>query len=431
MSDSIRQGEVLFASGKLEAAEALFQSLIKKDPLRAEVYNNLGVIAFHTKRMDTAIAYFNRSLGLDPYNKETVINYGCVLKHLNLLYKGKPVFDRISKKYPEDETLRQFSKQADSAYPFSKKVAVLCLPGLESFLGNIVDYLKTSFHVLPVYSSSDTEIEEAIHWADTVWLEWANDLTIDLTNHPTLLNRKRTICRLHSYEAFDGLTSKIRWDRISDLIFVASHIRDFALSQFPDIRNRVKNIYLIPNGVDMDKFTLCDKPRGRNLAYLGLINYKKGPMLLLHAFRELIQTDSRYRLFIAGKFQDVRYKLYFEQMTEEMGLAPHIQFDGWIEDPAEWLKDKHYIVCTSVLEGNPIGIMEAMATGMKPIIHHYVGAKDTYPENYIWNTIPEFIEKVTEKEYNPRIYRKFIEENYSLDRQLDRIQHIITSTGKD
>ena len=68
MDDSIRQGEVLFASGKVDAAEALFQSLIEKDPSSAEAYNNLGVIAFHTQRMDQAIAYFNQSLDLDPYD---------------------------------------------------------------------------------------------------------------------------------------------------------------------------------------------------------------------------------------------------------------------------------------------------------------------------------------------------------------------------
>ena len=151
-------------------------------------------------------------------------------------------------------------------------------------------------------------------------------------------------------------------------------------------------------------------------------------MLLLHAFQELVHHDSRYKLFIAGDFQDLRYRLYFDQMIRQMGLTEHIQLDGWISDVASYLKDKHYIVCTSVLEGNPVGIMEAMACGIKPLIHNYVGAKYNYPDTYLWNTIAEFKNMVVENEYNSLKYRKFIEENYSLDGQLDQIQNVIAST---
>ena len=52
-------------------------------------------------------------------------------------------------------------------------------------------------------------------------------------------------------------------------------------------------------------------------------------MLLLQVVKELVRIDPRYRLTIGGKVQDLRFKLYFDQMIPAMGLTPHIRFDGW------------------------------------------------------------------------------------------------------
>ena len=131
-------------------------------------------------------------------------------------------------------------------------------------------------------------------------------------------------------------------------------------------------------------------------------------MLLLHSFRELVQVDKKYKLFIAGDL-NARYSLYFNQMIQEMSLGENIQMTGWIKDVSGWLEDKHYIVCSSILEGHPVGIMEAMACGLKPLIHNFVGARGAYPDKYLWNTIPEFVSMVREDDYNSEDYRKFIQ----------------------
>ncbi len=52
-------------------------------------------------------------------------------------------------------------------------------------------------------------------------------------------------------------------------------------------------------------------------------------MLLLQAFKALIDKDSRYKLFIAGTFQDARYQLYFKQMIDELRLTDSVNLtDG-------------------------------------------------------------------------------------------------------
>ena len=115
-------------------------------------------------------------------------------------------------------------------------------------------------------------------------------------------------------------------------------------------------------------------------------------------------------------------------MADELDLQKNIVFSGWVDDVARWLDDKHYIICTSVLEGHPVGLMEAMACGLKPVIHNYVGARGTYPDKYIWNTIDEFVKMVQDDDYDSSAYRREIEDRYSLVNQLNQIKNILNNT---
>ena len=421
----IDQGEALFAEGKIEEAEICFLEILNKDPINKEAYNNLGVLSFQRQDTEQALEYFTKVLEIDPFHKDAILNYSALLKSANQFHESEPILEKAMKKFPDDQEISQLLNEVRQIQRPGTKIAVLCLPGLQSFLGDIVEYLKTGYDVRTCYSSNKQEIESNIHWADIVWLEWGNELAVALTTHPTILNGKRVICRLHSYEAFAGYAAKIKWEKISDLIFVAKHIKNIILQQAPSLSGRIKDIHIAPNGVNLSKFSFKQRARGKNLAYVGNINYKKGPMLLLHAFRELVQKDNEYRLFIAGNFQDARYELYFNQMIKEMNLANNIQLDGWVNDICDWLEDKQYIVCTSVLEGHPVGLMEAMARGLKPVIHNFVEAKGIYPEQYLWNTIPEFVNSVTGSDYDSREYRLFIKNHYSLQKQLKTIARIL------
>ncbi len=306
------------------------------------------------------------------------------------------------------------------------KLAFLCAPGMQNFIGDIVRHFEADYQVRTCFDGSNKTLNEVVAWADIIWVEWANELAVALTHGLPTTADKRVICRLHSYEAFAPFLQQIKWERIDDLIFVAPHIRDYVTQQLPGLLQKVKRTHLIPNGIDLQRFAPIERKPGKNLAFLGYINYKKGPMLLLHAFAELHKQDPSYRLFMGGAFQDDRYQLYFQQMIRELELGDCVTFDGWIENVPAWLADKHYIVSTSVLEAHPVGIMEAMACGVKPLIHNFVGARKIFDSSHLWNTIDEFVTMARSREYDSRAYRAFIENNYSLVRQLSLLDEILT-----
>ncbi|WP_273328085.1 methyltransferase domain-containing protein [Vallitalea guaymasensis] len=301
------------------------------------------------------------------------------------------------------------------------KLAFFVKEGLDNFLEEIIISLSKKYEIKKMIITKYTQIEEGMEWADICWFEWCDELLIygsklDIAAH------KYIVCRLHSYESFTNYPSLVNWINVNKLIVVAKHIRDYVCEKFKLDTNKIA---VIPNGIDLDKYTFKERRQGYNIAYVGYINYKKGPMLLLHTFKAIHDRDNRYKLYIAGLFQDERYILYFNQMIQEMGLSGNVIYEGWKDNLNEWMEDKNYILCTSVLESQNISVMQAMAKGIKPIIHGFVGAYDVYREKYIWNTINEAYEMIKEDEYNSIEYRNFIKDNYMLKNQMEKINAAI------
>jgi len=287
VEEKLKQGELLFSQGKIQEAERCFLEVVDDDSENKDAYNNLGVISFRQQDVPEAIDYFTKVLSLDPLHIDGNLNYAAALKSLNLLPEIVPIVRHAIQYFPDDLDLRRVLNEASIQQDPPRKIAVLCLPGLQTFLTDIVEFLETKYSVRTCYSSNQQEIAAAISWADIVWLEWANEMAISTTNNPKLIKGKRVICRLHSYEALDGYVKSVRWECVDDLVFVAEHIRGIVTQQIPDLLQKVKNVHVISNGVNLNKFAHKERRRGKNLAYLGYINHKKGPMLLFHAFREL------------------------------------------------------------------------------------------------------------------------------------------------
>jgi glycosyltransferase involved in cell wall biosynthesis len=136
-------------------------------------------------------------------------------------------------------------------------------------------------------------------------------------------------------------------------------------------------------------------------------------------------------LFFAGNFQDYALEQYVRYMVETLHLKDAIVFDNWQDDVNTWLRDKHYIVSTSVGESQGMGLSEGMACGLKPVIHNFPGALEIFPSEFLFNISEEFCSQILTGPYEPQRYRRFVEERYSLKEQLDRINGIFTRFEAD
>lgn len=305
------------------------------------------------------------------------------------------------------------------------KLVFFAKQGLDSFLSDIIEGMSQEHVTKKIIVTDYSQIDEGMQWADICWFEWCDEL-IAYGSKLELAKEKKIICRLHSYEAFTDYINNVNWSNVDNLIVVCEHIKDFIVENF-NIDEKI--ISIIPNGINEKKWRFKEGEKGFNIAYVGYINYKKGPMLLLHTFKAIYDKDHRYKLYIAGIFQDNRDVLYYNQMIQELGLQNNIIYEGWQDDLDKWLNNKDYILCTSILESQNMSVMQAMCKGIKPIIHNFVGAKNIYDKKYVWNTIGEAVNMIESDKYDSNEYRKYIIENYRLAEQLSKITQLITKVN--
>lgn len=417
---------VLVNNNKLQEAQGLLNEYVTMVENDLDSFSMQAVIDINQGRLDEAKVTIEKGLLIEKNNFDLLYNLASVhelkkdYKQAANLYStlkaGK--YTDEQKKISAEGLVRVLSCLPKINNKNKQKLVFFVKSGMDSFLGDIIEEVSDICETKKIIVTQYNQIDEAMSWCDICWFEWCDELIIHASKLD-IAKEKKLICRLHSYEAFTDYPTQVYWDAVDKVIFVAEHIRDAVLENVASL-SKDKTI-IIPNGINVSKYSFKERKPGFKIAYLGYINYKKGPMLLLHTFKAIFDKDQRYKLYMAGTFQDNRDVLYFRQMIEEMGLTNNVFYEGWQNDVNKWLDDKDYIICTSVLEGHPVGVMEAMAKGIKPLIHNFVGARKIFPEQYLWNTISECTKQIRSPRYSSQEYREAVQQKYSKQQQIEKI----------
>lgn len=424
--------EALINQGEIEESKKLIEKYEQNFERDADIYSMKSVILINEGLLEEAKKLLVNGLEIYPNSFDLNFNLAFVYENLNKLEKSVNQYhcakeqtnDKKEIKEVENSLIRIENLNKDFDISKKEKIVFFCKKGLDNFIDDIIEGLSNDYQTKKVIVTKYDQIDKWMKWADIVWFEWCDELVI-YGSKTDLAIDKKIVCRLHSYEAFTNYINKVNWSNIDKTIFVAEHIRDFVSKQLEEVNLKNKSV-VIPNGLKFNKYNFKTRKHGYNLAYVGLINYKKGPMLALQLIKALADINKKYKLFIAGKFEQARYSLYFKQMIKDMNLEKNVFFEGWQDDIDKWLENKNYIISSSVLESQHLSIMEAMSKGIKPIVHNFVGAKNIYPEKYIWNSINEAIELIKNSNYNSKEYRRYIENNYNINKNLELLYNTIS-----
>ena len=136
---------------------------------------------------------------------------------------------------------------------------------------------------------------------------------------------------------------------------------------------------------------------------------------------KLVKIDKRYTVHVAGKISDPVLYRYINHMLESLCIKENVVFYGHVENIDAWLEGKDYLISTSVSESFGYNIAEAMAKGIKPLIHNWPGAKNIYPQSLVFNTVEEAVSMITSETYDSKMYRELIVTKYSRLQQIENI----------
>ncbi len=454
--------EKLISQGKYEE---VIKSLEGKN-LDADGYVFLGFAYYMRGNRNKAISNFKKALSLNPNHKDALFNLAEIFLQLEKFPKAKDYVLKLLKISPDDwavhdilsecynfegfydKSLQHLSRAInlapDDVVPklrmklealkeridktkHQKKLAIICAKGLDNFIDDIIKGLKDEYWVQRWAVTNSEEIKRAIDWADVVWLEWANEVAIIGSKYKWLRD-KRVLIRLHSYEIFTNFPLSIDWRNIDKLIFVAPHIEEIFFERFPGLKEVIRDTGIVFNGLNLNEIPFDDRKPGYDIAWVAHINYKKAPELSLQVIKKLVEKNAEYKLHIAGDFQDPRYDVYMRHLVRYMDLEKNVLFYGWVDDMEEFWRNKNYLLSTSLHEGHPYNIMEAMARGIKPVIHWFRGAEKLYDKQWLFLTIDEAVKLITNGEYDSRYYRDFLKaKKFTLEDQVNSIKSELDS----
>ena len=72
-----------------------------------------------------------------------------------------------------------------------------------------------------------------------------------------------------------------------------------------------------------------------------------------------------------------------------------------------------YCLSTSISEGNPNNVIEAMAKGIKPVVHYWPGAETQF-KPWLFRSVYEAVAEISGGEYESDKYLACVRDNFSL-----------------
>ena len=161
----------------------------------------------------------------------------------------------------------------------------------------------------------------------------------------------------------------------------------------------LKNSYVIPNGVDFNKFKRT-KPREDYIGntvfkflFLGRLYTPKNPLFLIQIVQNLITKGfENFNIWIVG---DGVMRKELERKIEQEGLKDYFKMIGFQKDVTSFLNDSQCLIIPSLREGMPVSIIEASACKL-PIIATPVGSIPDFlnHNNAVVTKLSSFSEKM-------------------------------------
>ena len=209
-----------------------------------------------------------------------------------------------------------------------------------------------------------------------------------------------------------------------------------------DIGIKKAKVVTIPNGIDVDSFSIKINKEEKlqelglqsNLKIVGTVcrlhEPKKGVRFLLEATKTL-QEKLGFQLIIVGTGKD-------EKRLKSIARKQHInaRFLGERADAREILRVMDVFVLASLYEGLPVSILEAMAAGIPVVATNIGGIKEVVlngktgflvkPGNS--SALADKIKEVLENEEMGKKFGKLgfkrVKEEFSIDKTVNRIENL-------
>lgn len=224
----------------------------------------------------------------------------------------------------------------------------------------------------------------------------------------------------------------------ADCIFSTSNIMKVETEKYTD-----KNIIVTPFGVDINRFYVNKVPHDEIIiGTIKTLEEKYGVQYLIKAFAKVKEANKEMnlKLRIGGKGSQ---KEYLENLALELGIEEDVKFLGFV-NPDDVVKEFQMFdisVFPSTLDSESFGVaaVESEACGTPVIVSNVGGLMESTKPGVTSlvaekKNVDDLAEKINKlvvdkslREEMGKNARKFVEENYSIEKNFEEIEKIYQS----
>lgn len=308
----------------------------------------------------------------------------------------------------------------------------------KKFCQDIIDHWEKKGHEVKYERGAS---EYLAQWADIYYVEWLEGNInylwklyngVDgVSRTPDWDNNKKPkiVCRMIDWDVWNAYVPFYEQqyiDFIDQGICIAPHIEKYILEKAPSWKGKLK---LIRPAVNLEKFTLKKKKtNGYQLGMvLGDMWMPKNHMGGLDIFNTLYKENPKWRLHIRGQHEGGTpyWEVMYNHYIESRGLRKVVTLYPPQDDMNTWYENIDVLLHPGMKEAFCYAVGEAMAKGITPVVNDFYGSRDIWPHDYLYQTHQEAIEMLHLPKEEPKKLRKYIEDNYSIERMMREYDNLL------
>ena len=265
---------------------------------------------------------------------------------------------------------------------------------------------------------------------------------------PLLFNRIPLIHTKHGRDNPDQ-SRKVLLNKISSLF---THTVVTVSSDASDVCRDIegispKKLAVIENGIDLSPYIAIDREaqlqRMQNgefhFIHVGRLSHEKNQSLLIAAFALLLKRYPFASLTICGNGNQ---KTALIEQAQQLSISNSIDFVGAVNDIPQRLASHDAFVLSSITEGLPLAIIEAMAGGLPAISTDVGGVREVLENNVNGYLVPSqdkhaLLDALLAASAAPLklqtmgdAAKAFIHANYSLNKMADKYLELYQSVSR-
>jgi len=249
----------------------------------------------------------------------------------------------------------------------------------------------------PGVASAIAALETAISGADVVFADWC-DAEAAFASW-LLPPHARLVVRVHRVDAVRAWHQLVNWPRVAALMFVSDHVKSVVERQLTDPGSPSPvPMTVLRNVIDVHRYQRPKTPGAhRRIALVGWGRRVKDPIFALDVLADLVAEDDTWQLHLIGRdFAAATspvladYIRSFRERALDPAIRDNIRWVGFTGRLEEALDECGYALSTSNVEGWPVGVTEAAASGCIPVIRDWPqvaalgGAREIYRDHLDW-----------------------------------------------